>query len=99
MSLDTENHIAKLSKEYGVVDVITCGSSLKFCIVAEGYANQYPRFGPTMEWDTAAGHVIVKEAGGEVKDAMTGNVLQYNKENLLNNYFIVCGAVATRENN
>ena len=60
---------------------------MKFCLVAEGRADIYPRFGPTMEWDTAAGDIIVDEAGGQV--LTNSKPLQYNKESLLNPWFIV----------
>ena len=66
------------------------GSSLKLCVVAEGLADLYPRLGPTMEWDTAAGHAVVEAAGGTVLQS-NGQALVYNKENLLNPYFIVSG--------
>jgi 3'(2'), 5'-bisphosphate nucleotidase len=66
------------------------GSSLKLCLVAEGAADVYPRIGPTMEWDTGAAHAVVLGAGGEVLD-LEGKPLMYNKENLLNPYFIVLG--------
>ncbi len=66
------------------------GSSLKLCVVAEGKADLYPRLGPTMEWDTAAGHAVVEAAGGTVAQ-VDGTPLRYNKENLLNPYFIVKG--------
>ena len=62
---------------------------LKFCLVAEGKADVYPRLGPTMEWDTAAGHALVLEAGARVKVYGQEMDLQYNKENLLNPFFIV----------
>lgn len=75
-----------------VADSVPVGSSLKFCAVAEGRATLYPRFGPTMEWDTAAGQAIVEAAGGRVVTAEDpGQTLPYNKENLLNGYFIVSG--------
>ena len=64
------------------------GSSLKLCLVAEGAAHLYPRLGPTMEWDTAAAHAVVNAAGGQVEN-LEKERLQYNKENLLNPYFIV----------
>ena len=67
---------------------ISVGSSLKFCAVAEGRADLYPRFGPTMEWDTAAGQAIVEAAGGHVR-TMEGRSLVYNKSSLLNPHFIV----------
>jgi 3'(2'), 5'-bisphosphate nucleotidase len=63
------------------------GSSLKFCTVATGEADLYPRLGPTWEWDTAAGHAVVTAAGGVVVD-LEGNPLHYNKETLLNGPFL-----------
>lgn len=78
-----------LNKKYGNVEFMSSGSSLKFCLVAEGKADVYPRFGPTMEWDTAAGQAIVEQAGGSVTDTQTGEPLRYNKINLLNPFFIV----------
>ncbi len=67
------------------------GSSLKLLLVAEGKAHIYPRLGPTMEWDTAASQIIVEEAGGKVVDYESNEKFRYNKENLLNNYFVVYG--------
>lgn len=76
-------------KKYDVVDTISVGSSLKFCMVAEGKADVYYRHGPTMEWDTAAGQAVVEASGGHVLD---GDVpFRYNKENLLNGSFLVLG--------
>lgn len=63
MSSDTENFIDELKKEHGEVKLTSIGSSIKICLVAEGTADIYPRFAPTMEWDTAAGHAIAKAAG------------------------------------
>ena len=71
------------------VEFISAGSSIKFCLVAEGQADVYPRFGPTMEWDTAAAQVIAEEAGRQVLDAGTKEPLRYNKESLFNPSFIV----------
>lgn len=71
------------------VDFISAGSSLKFCLVAEGQADVYPRFGPTMEWDTAAADIVAREAGLQVLHAETKKPLVYNKEDLLNPWFIV----------
>lgn len=88
-SKETDDFIEKLKKKYGQLEMVSMGSSLKICLVAEGVANIYPRFAPTMEWDTAAGHAIVKEAGKEIFDHTTGEPMKYNKENLLNNWFIV----------
>jgi 3'(2'), 5'-bisphosphate nucleotidase len=72
----------------GDVELLSIGSSLKFCLVAEGVVDIYPRFGPTSEWDTAAAQCIVEEAGGAVMD-MSMNSLTYNmKAELLNPHFI-----------
>lgn len=71
------------------VDFLSAGSSLKLCLVAEGKASVYPRLGPTMEWDTAAAHAVVLGAGRSVLDYETRDPLRYNKESLLNPFFIV----------
>ena len=78
-----------LNEKHGKVEFISSGSSLKLCLVAEGIADVYPRFGPTMEWDTAAGQAIVEQAEGSVMDIQTREPLRYNKEDLLNPFFIV----------
>lgn len=71
--------------------LLSVGSSLKFCLVAEGSADLYPRFGPTSEWDTAAAHAVVEAAGGHVVDSQ-GRPLRYNtKPDLLNPHFFVYG--------
>lgn len=88
-SPETQEFVDGLKEEKGTVDFVSMGSSLKICLVAEGVADIYPRFGPTMEWDTGAGHAIVKAAGKQVIDHTTGAEMVYNKENLLNNWFIV----------
>lgn len=76
-------------EEIGVKESFSVGSSLKFCMVAEGSADLYYRSGPTMEWDIAAGHAIVRAAGGEVyKDLNCKEVFTYNKEDLLNGPFL-----------
>ena len=67
---------------------VPMGSSLKFCLLAEGLADCYPRFSPCMEWDTAAGQIICDEAGFKVIDLKTMKPIVYNRENLINNYFI-----------
>ena len=85
---DTEKFISEIEKD-NVVEIVSKGSSLKFCLVAEGLAHIYPRYAPTMEWDTAAGHAICKAVGVNVIDQSTGKSMQYNKPNLLNNYFVV----------
>ncbi|MBI5076649.1 MAG: 3'(2'),5'-bisphosphate nucleotidase CysQ [Nitrospirae bacterium] len=89
MSPETEQFINDLRTKYKKVDFLAAGSSLKFCLIAEGKADIYPRFGPTMEWDTAAGQAIVEQAGGRVLRAGSREPLSYNKENLLNPSFIV----------
>lgn len=73
-------------------EIVSMGSSLKLCLVAEGRADIYPRLGPTSEWDTAAAHAIVLAAGGRVINAESGEPLRYNtKESLLNPFFLVYG--------
>lgn len=118
---ETRTFISALEKKYEAVELVSRGSSLKLCMVAEGSADIYPRIAPTMEWDTAAAHAVVKAAGGEVfeydpavpataflceksgvesgKSVPTSHLpppanhslrpLRYNKENLLNPYFVV----------
>lgn len=76
----------KLDKK---IEFISMGSSLKLCLVAEGKADYYPRLAPTMEWDTAAAHAIVKYAGRRVINNDSQEELHYNKENLLNPSFVV----------
>ncbi len=89
MNAETKDYIENLKKSYEV-SLKNFGSSLKICKIAEGEADIYPRFGPTMEWDTCAAHIVLEEAGGKLlNDA--GNQLQYNKRNLLNPYFIAKG--------
>lgn len=88
-SPETEAFIRKMQSERGEIALLSKGSSLKLCMVAEGSAHVYPRFAPTMEWDTAAGQAICEAAGFSVVEAETGEPLQYNKPNLLNPWFIV----------
>lgn len=85
---ETKKFIDSLRSQYQKVEAISAGSSLKFCLVAEGSANFYPRFAPTMEWDTAAGDAIVRLSGGTVCDFSTGKPLKYNKKSLLNPWFL-----------
>ena len=70
--------------------LVNAGSSLKFCLVATGRADLYPRFGRTMEWDTAAGHAVLMAAGGEVR-TMDGDPLTYGKPGFENPYFYAVG--------
>lgn len=72
-------------------ELVAKGSSLKFLILAKGEAELYPRIAPTMEWDTAAAHSILEEAGGSVLQYESADPLAYNKENLLNPYFVAMG--------
>jgi 3'(2'), 5'-bisphosphate nucleotidase len=72
-------------------EYIPMGSSLKFCAIAEGSADLYPRLGPTMEWDTAAAQCILEEAGGVVTD-LDGNAMRYNKPTLANPFFVAKGS-------
>jgi len=89
MNEETEAFISQLSNEHGEIDFISKGSSLKICMVAEGIADIYPRFGPTMEWDTAAGHAIALYSGCSVTQKDEKTPLCYNKKELLNPWFIV----------
>lgn len=86
---DTQNFVDSQKETYPNIEFVSAGSSLKFCFIAEGKANMYPRYAPTMEWDTGAGQVIAECAGATVVEAKTGKPLRYNKENLLNPYFLV----------
>ena len=85
---ELEAFVKEKRKEYGEVEFISAGSSLKLCLVAEGRADIYPRTGPTMEWDTAAGQAIVECSGGKVYQYDTTEPLEYNKKNLLNPWFV-----------
>jgi len=85
---ELEAFVEERRKEYGEVEFISAGSSLKLCLVAEGRADIYPRTGPTMEWDTGAGQAIVECSGGKVYQYDTAEPLKYNKENLLNPWFV-----------
>ncbi len=88
-SEETDAFVQDLEAQGKKISFLSKGSSLKFCLVAEGQANLYPRFAPTMEWDTAAGHAICTAVGLKVIQAENGKALHYNKENLLNPYFVV----------
>ena len=88
MSTETHQHIEQLKLNHSTVEIVSTGSSIKMCWVAEGVADEYPRFGPTMEWDTAAGQAILQEANAYLIDFETKQPMKYNRENLLNNWFI-----------
>ncbi len=85
---DTRAFISGI-EENSEVEIVSRGSSLKFCLVAEGNAHIYPRYAPTMEWDTAAGQAICEAAGVKVLQEANREPMRYNKENLLNPYFLV----------
>jgi len=92
LSTETNAFIENLKKDHTNIQTVSKGSSLKLCLIAEGAADIYPRYAPTMEWDTGAGHAIVNAAGGKVvlaEDEKTA--LTYNKKNLLNPWFIASG--------
>ena len=80
----TDDYINK----YKVADSVSAGSSLKFCLVATGEADFYPRLGPTMEWDTAAGHAVLSAAGGHVVEKDTHETLKYGKASFRNPFFL-----------
>ena len=79
---------SKIFKDEVEHDVLKIGSSIKFCKLAEGVADIYPRFGRTMEWDTAAGHAILKYAGGSLIDLKTKKELTYGKKDYENGSFV-----------
>ena len=89
MSKQTVNYIKKMREIHSKVDLLSKGSSLKLCMVAEGKADCYPRFAPTMEWDTAAGQAICEHSGFHLIDLNTKKSMLYNREKLLNNWFLV----------
>jgi 3'(2'), 5'-bisphosphate nucleotidase len=84
---ETQQFLDNLRHDYAL-EVVSKGSALKLCMVAEGAADLYPRLGPTMEWDTAAAQCVVEQAGGRVT-TLEDTPLHYNKENLLNPFFMV----------
>ena len=86
---ELEAYVEAKRKAFGNVEFISAGSSLKICLVAEGRADLYPRLGPTMEWDTAAGQAIAENAGARIYQYDTREPLVYNKTDLHNPWFIV----------
>ena len=88
-SPETKEYFEDIKKRKKNVEIVSMGSSLKICLVAEGSADVYPRFAPTMEWDTAAGHAIANHAGKKLIDLNTKKEMTYNRQNLKNNWFIV----------
>ena len=89
MSTETQDYVQQMKDKHGEVNLISKGSSLKLCMVAEGQADCYPRFAPTMEWDTAAGQAICEQAGFKVIDFIKKEKMLYNRKELLNNWFLV----------
>ena len=86
---ELERFVAQQKQEKGDVVFIAAGSSLKICMVAEGSADVYPRMGPTMEWDTAAGQAVAESAGATMSVLGTDERLRYNREDMLNPWFLV----------
>ena len=96
MSPETADYIEELKAIHGDVETISKGSSLKLCMVAAGEADCYPRFAPTMEWDTAAGQGVCLAAGCDVLNWETKKPLTYNRAELLNPWFLVRGPRMTK---
>jgi len=86
---ETEALINAVGKKFGKEKIISSGSSLKLCRIAEGSAELYPRPAPTMEWDTAAADAVCRASGVQVVNARSGESLKYGKKNLLNPWFLV----------
>jgi 3'(2'), 5'-bisphosphate nucleotidase len=89
-----EDFVQEVKVKYGEVEFIPAGSALKFCLIAEGSADIYPRFSPTMEWDTAAGQCLVEQSGGTVLRLGEKTSLRYNKRDQRNPSFICRAAHA-----
>jgi len=83
--------LLKMLKQLGDHELLSMGSSLKLCLIAEGRADLYPRLGPTSEWDTGAAQCIVEQAGGRVTDTSMNTLLYNTKDSLLNPHFLVFG--------
>ncbi len=88
LSPETENFISMLNLNGEKISMVNAGSALKFCLLAEGKATVYPRFAPTMEWDTAAGHAILKACGKNIILHPSNIEMKYNKPSLVNDWFI-----------
>ncbi len=87
-NVETKHYIQNRKQEKEKVELIYTGSSIKMCLIAEGKAHEYPRYGRTMEWDTCAGNCILKYAGGEIISLEDNLPLRYNKENIENPHFL-----------
>lgn len=88
LSPEVNARVKELERLYGTVNMISIGSAIKQCWVAEGRAHEYPRYGKTMEWDTAAGQCILEQSGSKMLDLRTNLPMRYNKQDMLNSYFI-----------
>lgn len=91
MNEATRRHLEQRRQQHGSVEVLAVGSALKICLVAEGSAHEYPRLGPTMEWDTAAGQAVAEAAGARIVLCDGVTPLRYNKADLRNPHFLVFG--------
>jgi 3'(2'), 5'-bisphosphate nucleotidase len=91
----SKNHLNEETRQFidtlGEHELVQAGSSLKFCRIAEGHADIYPRLGPTCEWDTAAAHAVLLAAGGRI-ETLEGEPLKYGKEDVLNPFFVAAGS-------
>ncbi|MBI3510425.1 MAG: 3'(2'),5'-bisphosphate nucleotidase CysQ [Bacteroidetes bacterium] len=87
-SAETEKFVREMEERSGKINFISAGSALKFCLLAKGEAHFYPRFAPTMEWDTAAGQIILEESGGKMVQWPSKEKFVYNRENLRNGWFL-----------
>ena len=92
LSKELFSHIEKRKYHHTKIDTLNVGSSIKMCWVAEGKAHEYPRFGTTMEWDTAAGQCILEQSGGQLLDLETNLPMLYNREQLKDQNFIAVSA-------
>ena len=94
VAVASSSHLDQKTKDWlvknNIARTVSIGSSLKFCLVASGEADVYPRFGPTMEWDTAAGDAVLRYAGGRV-EYLDGSKFTYGKKNFKNTPFIAKG--------
>lgn len=87
-SPETNAYVEEQKLIHGEIDFVAAGSSLKFCLLAEGKAHVYPRFAPTMEWDTAAGQAVLEAAGGTLVEWPSKKPMLYNRKELLNSWFL-----------
>ncbi len=87
-SPETNAYVEDQKLIHGEIDFVAAGSSLKFCLLAEGKAHVYPRFAPTMEWDTAAGQAVLEASGGTLVEWPSKKPMRYNRKELLNSWFL-----------